>query len=81
MGLLKLPAAVRFIDEFLSTRPGKLIVFVHHKAVAQALAERYPDALKLDASTRDRGAVVAAFQERSEEEALAEGKDRKARPA
>jgi SWI/SNF-related matrix-associated actin-dependent regulator 1 of chromatin subfamily A len=61
--MCKVRAAIARIEEILGSKPDeKLIVFAHHKAVREAIAKAYPNAIVLNTETKDRDAQVNLFQ-------------------
>lgn len=63
----KLPAVLEWIDGFLASDPGKLVVFATHRRIVRAIHERYaPNSVYIDGSVtgRDRQAAVDAFRSR-----------------
>lgn len=65
-GELKLKSVMLWIDDYLQSSDGKLVVFAIHKAVIKALKERYKkNCVVVDGSTsmKDRSLAVKSFQE------------------
>jgi len=62
VGLCNTKPAIARIAEFLQSSDQKIVVFAHHRAVREAIAEAFPDAIVLNAETKDRDAQVALFQ-------------------
>jgi len=46
-GLAKIPATVEFVKEFIEETDKKIVVFVHHKDVAQIMVERFKKELDI----------------------------------
>ena len=67
LGLVKVPAAIEYIDEFMEGLPGnqKLLVFAHHREVIEklvtGLANWKPVVVTGMTTTMDRGKAVEAF--------------------
>jgi SWI/SNF-related matrix-associated actin-dependent regulator of chromatin subfamily A-like protein 1 len=62
VGLCKVRPAIERLRELLTQTNDKVLVFAHHRAVREALAEAFPDALVLNTEAKDRIALVKEFQ-------------------
>lgn len=57
----KIPLILQYLEDCLQNEQ-PIVVFAHHRAVIDAICEKFPDHARVDGSTQDRQAEVDKFQ-------------------